>query len=111
MLRARRSAKKRTIRVKTCNPARRLAWRDRTPVECGVQPKRLAKVRERERLPKGARPHSWRNNEHQGQARRLPCAASRRPLTQLNFPFQEIEYESEEFADVVHYRLFDRLRP
>jgi len=26
-------------------------------------------------------------------------------------PFQEIEYESEEFTGVVHYRLFERLRP
>ena len=36
-----------------------------------------------------------------------------RPLTQANFPraFQEIEYESEEFTDVVDYRLFERLRP
>jgi hypothetical protein len=25
--------------------------------------------------------------------------------------FQEIEYESEESTDMVHYRLFERLRP
>jgi hypothetical protein len=33
--------------------------------------------------------------------------------SQLNFSkaFQEIEYESEEFTDVVHYWLFERLRP
>jgi len=32
-----------------------LAWHDRTPVGCGVQPKRLVKVRGRGRLAKAAR--------------------------------------------------------
>jgi hypothetical protein len=32
-------------------------------------------------------------------------------LIELPKAVQEIEYESEEFIDVVHYRLFERLRP
>src|SRR5262245_6789189 len=52
-----RNALSRVSSVKCChlrNPGR-LAWHDRTPVGCGVQPKRLVKVRERGRLAQAAR--------------------------------------------------------
>jgi hypothetical protein len=49
----------------------RLAWHDRTPVRCGVQPKRLVKVREKGRLAKAAGLH-----DH-GRSVRSPNCASR----------------------------------
>jgi hypothetical protein len=54
------------------NPGR-LAWHDRTPVGCGVQPKRLVMVRERGRLAKAARSQPWRNQEQHGQTSQRPA--------------------------------------
>jgi hypothetical protein len=70
-----RNALSRISSVKCChlqNPGR-LAWHDRTPVGCGVQPKRLVKVRERGRQAKAARPQPSRNHEHQGQPNQRPA--------------------------------------
>ena len=66
------NALSRVSSVKCChlrNPGR-LAWNDRTPVGCGVQPKRLVKVREGGRLAKATRPHPRRNHETSSSAAR-----------------------------------------
>jgi len=61
------------------NP-RRLAWHDRTPVGCSVQPKRLVKVRERGRLARAARPQPWRNRQVRGGRLVSTAAAEGPPL-------------------------------